>query len=59
MLQLYMSQYHNACEFRDSMVESLQMMWPYIKLVHGRASHTKSQGNVDKTNSDIKKMLAD
>ncbi len=40
------------------MVESLQMKWLYMKFVHGRARHPQSQGSVERSNSDIKKMLA-
>ena len=40
------------------MVESLQDMWPDMKFVHGRARHPQSQGSVERSNADIKKMLA-
>ena len=54
----YILQSVNCREFRNSMVESLKMMWPELKFVHEQARHPQSQGSVEWANSDIEKMLS-
>ena len=42
------------------MVENLlqiSLLWPELKLVHGRQRHPQSQGSVERANADIKSMI--
>jgi hypothetical protein len=48
----------NGREFKNQVISALATMWPGMKLVHGRARHPQSQGSVERSNADIKKMLA-
>jgi hypothetical protein len=47
----------NGKEFRASVVEELKTMWPDLKIVHGRARHPESQGSVERSNGEVKKLL--
>ena len=53
----YILQSDNGREFRNSLISAVKMMWPDMNLVHGRARHPQSQGSVERSNADIKKML--
>jgi hypothetical protein len=33
-------------------------MWPEVKIVHGKARHSQSQGSVERANQDIESMIA-
>ncbi|XP_050066160.1 KRAB-A domain-containing protein 2-like, partial [Aphis gossypii] len=33
-------------------------MWPQVKIVHGKARHSQSQGSVERANQDIESMIA-
>ncbi|XP_023212442.1 KRAB-A domain-containing protein 2-like [Centruroides sculpturatus] len=33
-------------------------MWPDVKIVHGKARHSQSQGSVERANQDIENMLS-
>ena len=54
----YILQSDNGREFRNSLILAVKMMWPDMNLVHGRARHPQSQGSVERSNADIKKMLS-
>ena len=54
----YILQSDNGREFRNSLISAVKMMWPDMNLVHGRARHPQSQGSVERSNADIKKMLS-
>jgi hypothetical protein len=47
----------NGREFRAAVVEELCVLWPGLKLVHGRARHPQSQGSVERSNAEVKKLL--
>jgi IS30 family transposase len=47
----------NGREFRAAVIEELQIMWPELKLVHGRPRHPQSQGSVERSNGEVKKLL--
>jgi hypothetical protein len=47
----------NGREFRAQVVEELKLLWPDLKLVHGRARHPQSQGSVERSNGVVKNML--
>jgi hypothetical protein len=49
----------NGKEFRASVVEELTSMWPDLKIVHGRARHPQSQGSVERSNGEMKKLLGE
>ena len=40
-------QSENGKEFRNQVLRSLKVMWPDINFVHGRESHTQSQGSTE------------
>lgn len=48
----------NGKEFRNQVITSLKVLWPELKICHGRPRHPQSQGSVERANADIKKMLA-
>jgi hypothetical protein len=33
-------------------------MWSQVKIVHGKARHSQSQGSIERANQDIKSMIA-
>ncbi len=47
----------NGREFRAAVVEELRSLWPELKIVHGRARHPESQGSVERSNGEVKKLL--
>ena len=46
----------NGREFCNKMIESLQYMWPELKIVHGKPRHSQSQGRVERANQDVENM---
>ena len=48
----------NGREFRNQIVYALKAKLPDMNFVHGRARHPQSQGSVERSNADIKKMIA-
>jgi hypothetical protein len=48
----------NGCEFTANIITELKSLWPDLKIVHGRPRHPQSQGSVERTNTDVKEMLA-
>ena len=47
----------NGREFKNAVVESVQQLWPELKIVHGKARHSQSQGSVERANRDVEEML--
>lgn len=48
----------NGREFVNKIVTSVCEMWPQVKIVHGKARHSQSQGSVERANQDIESMIA-
>lgn len=46
----------NGREFSNKVVE-VCVMWPELKIVHGKPQHSQSQESIEGTNQDIEKML--
>ena len=47
----------NGREFYNQIIKSLCEMWNDIKIVHGKPTHSESQGSVERVNQDIQNML--
>lgn len=47
----------NGKEFTDNMFKELLVLWPEVKIVHGRPRHPQSQGSCERANWDVAKML--
>jgi zinc finger BED domain-containing protein 5/7/8/9 len=47
----------NGKEFRNSLVESLKVLWPGFTIVHGRARRPQTQGSVERANGDVQNIL--
>ena len=47
----------NGSEFTAQVVSELRVLWPELKIVHGKPRHPQSQGSVERANFDIKDML--
>ena len=47
----------NGREFTANIITELKLLWPELKLVHGRPRHPQSQGSVERANADIKSMI--
>ncbi|XP_008190170.1 uncharacterized protein LOC103311995 [Acyrthosiphon pisum] len=48
----------NGREFVNAVITNLCSMWPEVKIVHGKARHSQSQGSVERANQDIESMIA-
>ncbi|KAF0702605.1 KRAB-A domain-containing protein 2-like, partial [Aphis craccivora] len=48
----------NGREFVNKIVTSVCEIWPQVKIVHGKARHSQSQGSVERANQDIESMIA-
>ena len=48
----------NGAEFTSSIIEELKIIWPDLKIIHGKPRHPQSQGSVERANRDIKDMLS-
>ncbi|XP_060844002.1 KRAB-A domain-containing protein 2-like [Rhopalosiphum padi] len=48
----------NGREFVNKIVTSVCEIWPQVKIVHGKARHSQSQGSVKRANQDIESMIA-
>ena len=48
----------NGREFRAAIIEELLLLWPDLKLVHGRPRHPQSQGSVERSNGVVKSINA-
>jgi hypothetical protein len=38
-------------------IDELTIMWPGLKIVHGKPRHSQSQGSVERANQDVRDML--
>jgi hypothetical protein len=47
----------NGREFTANIITELKLLWPELKLVHGRPHHPQSQGSVERANADIKSII--
>ncbi|XP_034242929.1 KRAB-A domain-containing protein 2-like [Thrips palmi] len=47
----------NGREFANAIINSLQEMWPELKIVHGTPRHSQSQGSVERANRDVQDIL--
>lgn len=47
----------NGREFCNSVIKTLCEQWVGVKIVHGRAYHSQSQGSVERANQDVENML--
>ena len=50
-------QSNSGREFTANIITELKLLWPELKLVHGRLRHPQSQGSVERANADIKSMI--
>lgn len=50
-------QSYNRTKFTVLVITELKIMWPELKLVHGKLHHSKSQASVAHANRDIQDML--
>ena len=41
----------------NSVITELSAMWDGLKIVHGKARHSQSQGSVERTNRNMEDML--
>ena len=46
----------NGQEFRNQLINGLKDLWPDMKIIHGRATHSQSQGSTERANAGIKKF---
>lgn len=47
----------NGREFVNSIIDELKVMWPELKLVHGKPRHSQSQGSIERANRDVQDIL--
>ena len=50
-------QMDNGLEFRNAFVYALKNEWPGLQIAHGRPRYPQSQGSVEKSNDEVKKLL--
>lgn len=43
-------------EFSNQIVKEACLMWPDLKIVHGKPRHSQTQGSVECANQDIENM---
>ncbi|XP_069611030.1 KRAB-A domain-containing protein 2-like [Ranitomeya imitator] len=48
----------NGREFCNKVIQNLCVMWPDMKIVHGKPRHSQSQGSMERANQDIENMLS-
>jgi len=48
----------NGREFVNKVISELKILWPELKIVHGKPRHSQSQGSVERANQDVERMLA-
>lgn len=48
----------NGREFVNAVITNLCSLWSEVKIVHGKARHSQSQGSVERANQDIESMIA-
>jgi hypothetical protein len=47
----------NGREFVNKIINDLKIMWPALKIVHGKPLRIQIQGSVERANQDIQNML--
>lgn len=47
----------NGREFVNHILEELTKMWPELRIIHGRARHSESQGSVERLNRTVQDLL--
>lgn len=47
----------NGREFVNAIIDSLKLLWPELKIIHGKPRHSQSQGSVERANQDIENMI--
>ena len=47
----------NGREFVNKIMDELQLMWPGLKIVHGKPRHSQSQGSVERANRDVQDIM--
>lgn len=47
----------NGREFVNSIINELSLLWPGLKIAHGKPRHSQSQGSVERSNRDVEDML--
>lgn len=47
----------NGREFVNCIIDELLIMWPDLKIVHGKPRHSQSQGSVERSNQDVGQMI--
>ena len=47
----------NGREFVNSIINELSILWPTLKIVHGKPRNSESQGSVERANRDVGDMI--
>jgi hypothetical protein len=47
----------NGKEFTNSLVYNMKILWPELKIIHGRPRHPQSQGSIERSNGDIQGII--
>lgn len=47
----------NGPEFRNQVVSGLKLLWPDLKILHGRSRRPQTQGSVERCNGDFQNIL--
>lgn len=47
----------NGREFSNQIIQELLIMWPRLKMVHGKPRHSWSHGSVKRANQDVQNIL--
>ena len=47
----------NGSEFRNEIIRSLKILWPDIRILHGRPRRPQTQGSVERSNEDVQNLL--
>ncbi|KAJ0180438.1 hypothetical protein K1T71_003842, partial [Dendrolimus kikuchii] len=47
----------NGREFANHVIEELKVMWSKLSRGHGKPQHSQSQGNIERDNQDVQKIL--
>lgn len=47
----------NGKEFVNATINEMHLMWPSLKIVHGKPRHSQSQGSIERANRDVGDMI--
>ena len=47
----------NGREFCNQVINNLKLLWPELKIVHGKPRHSQSQGSIEQANRDVQAIL--